>query len=141
MTTETEGQEPNKGGRPALYTDPELFEAKIEQYFDQCEEKGRIPTVAGLAFELGFVSRQSLLDYEKRDGFSCAVQRARLRIEIDRSERLVSKEAYTPGLPMDLASNHGWITGKNENDHKSSDRSMSPASWRELATGDAKQED
>lgn len=104
----------SKGGRPRLYDDPVLFEAKIEQYFDLCEEKGRIPTIAGLAYELGFVSRQSILDYERDERFSGAVSRARLRIEADRSERLVHKEKYTPGLPMDLASNHGWVTGRGE---------------------------
>ncbi len=106
--------EPDKGGRPRHYDDPVLFELKIEQYFDLCEEKGRIPTIAGLAYELGFVSRQSILDYEKDKRFSGAVSRARLRIEADRSERLVHKDKYTPGLPMDLASNHGWITGRGE---------------------------
>ncbi|WP_300396397.1 terminase small subunit [Henriciella sp.] len=110
--------EKNKGGRPRLYDDPALFEAKVEQYFDKCDdaEKPRIPTVAGLAYELGFASRQSLLDYEKDERFSCAVSRARLRIEMDRSERLVSKDQYTPGLPMDLASNHGWTTARTETD-------------------------
>lgn len=108
--------EKNKGGRPRLYDDPDLFEVKVEQYFDMCEANSKIPTVAGLAYELGFTSRQSILDYEKDKRFSGIVSRARLRIEADRSERLVSKDQYTPGLPMDLASNHGWTTARTETD-------------------------
>ena len=46
-------------GRPCLYTDPLLFEAKVEQYFDQLARDGldSIPTVAELAYFLGFSDR------------------------------------------------------------------------------------
>ena len=94
-------------GRPALYDDPELMEVKIEQYFDQLEE-GKPPTVPGLCFHLGFASRQSFLDYEKREAFSCTIKKARLRIEMDRAERLVSGGTPTAGLIFDMVNNHGY---------------------------------
>ena len=112
---ETEGL--NLGGRPRVWDHPEEMAKAAERYFADCEERDRIPTIAGLAFHLGFASRQSLYDYAKDERFSDTVSRVRLLIEADRSERLVSKDKYTPGLPMDLASNHGWITSKNANEH------------------------
>lgn len=107
----------NLGGRPRMYEDSEEFAADAEAYFDKCEADDRIPTIAGLAYHLGFASRQSLYDYAEDTRFSDTISRVRLLIEADRSERLVSKDKYTPGLPMDLASNHGWYTAKNANEH------------------------
>ena len=96
------------GGRPRLYNDPLVMEAKIDQYFDDVESKEKVPTVPGLCFFLGFSSRQSFLDYEKYDGFSGTIKRARLRIECDRTERLVSSGTPTAGLIFDLVNNHGY---------------------------------
>lgn len=93
---------------PALYTDPLLMEAKIDQYFEEQEAKAKPPTVAGLCYFLGFESRQSFLDYEKREAFSCTIKKARLRIEMDRAERLVSSGTPTAGVIFDLTNNHGW---------------------------------
>ena len=91
-----------------LYSDPLLMEAKMDQYFADREADKKPPTVAGLCFFLGFESRQSFLDYEKREAFSCTIKKARLRIEMDRAERLVSSGTPTAGVIFDLTNNHGW---------------------------------
>ncbi len=98
----------NKGGRPALYDDPLVMEAKIDQYFDDVDARGAIPTVPGLCLFLGFSSRQSFLDYEKRELFSCTIKKARLTIEVDRTERLIKSGTPTAGLIFDLVNNHGY---------------------------------
>ena len=98
----------NTGGRPPLYDDPLVMEAKIDQYFDDLEENCKPPTIAGLCFFLGFSDRHALSEYEKREGFSATVKKARLRIEVDRSERLISSGTPTAGLIFDLTNNHGW---------------------------------
>ena len=110
-----------KWGRPRIYDDPEAFADKVQSYFDNVvDASGRPPTLPGLCAHLGFNSRDTLYEYGKRDGFSDAVTRAKLLIEQDRAERLVLKDEYTPGLPMDLRVNHGWedpqkheLTGKD----------------------------
>jgi hypothetical protein len=84
------------------------MEAKIDQYFDDLEKNGKPPTIAGLCFFLGFSDRHALSEYEKREGFSATVKKARLRIEVDRSERLISSGTPTAGLIFDLTNNHGW---------------------------------
>ncbi|NRA30394.1 MAG: hypothetical protein HRU11_09035 [Parvularculaceae bacterium] len=106
----------SEAGRPRLYDDPLLFEAKVNQYFDTLPVGGlgSIPTVAGLALFLGFSDRHSLGEYGKREGFSATVKRAKTLIEQDRSQRLVSKDHYTPGLQMDLVSNHGWTSDRSK---------------------------
>ncbi len=93
-------------GRPPLYSDPLVMEAKIDQYFDGLEDGG-IPSVAELAFHLGFSYRQALCEYEKKPEFSNTVKKAKLRIEIDRTKRLLSGP-NTAGVIFDLTNNYGW---------------------------------
>lgn len=114
-------------GRPRMYNDPLVLEAKIDQYFDGLEES-EPPTLAGLCLFLGFSDRKSLDEYRNYDGFSPTVSRAKLRIEADRSKRLAVKELYTPGLPMDLAANHGWVTERSDN-RNTHDVKLSKVSW------------
>ncbi len=97
--------ERNKGGRPPLYSDPLVMEAKIDKYFDSLE--GDIPSVAELAFELGFASRNALWEYEQKPEFSDTIKKAKLRIEVDRTKRLLSGP-NTAGVIFDLTNNYGW---------------------------------
>ena len=48
----------------------------------------QVPTITGLCYFLGFQSRQSFYDYEKRDGFSYTIKRARLFMEQHYEEML-----------------------------------------------------
>jgi hypothetical protein len=74
----------NEGGRPSLYTDPAELSKNIEAYF---KDNNKI-TICGLAYHLGFVSRQSLSDYENRIEFSDIIKRAKLRVEMSYEEKL-----------------------------------------------------
>jgi len=82
----------DKGGRPPLFNTPEEMEMKIKQYFDDCPDKKTIQvglkaievpaiTITGLCIFLGFESRQSFYDYEKIEGFSYIIKKARLKVE------------------------------------------------------------
>jgi len=82
----------NKGGRPPFFTDPMEMEEMINKYFTYCPDKRtmivgdktmEIPvfTICGLAYYLGFESRQSFYAYEEKIEFSYIIKRARLRIE------------------------------------------------------------
>lgn len=96
-------------GRPRLWPEPKAFEAKILEYFEAQKEDGKPPTIAGLCYFLGFSDKQALTAYEGYgDDFSLPVKKARLRIEQDRSERLLGKDTFTPGVIFDLKNNHGW---------------------------------
>ncbi len=97
-------------GAPANFDTPEELQVKIEEYFNQ----ESIPTITGLAYFLGFESRQSFYDYEKRDSFSYTIKRSRLRMEGKYEERLFSNA--NAGAIFALK-NFGW-TDKHEIDQK-----------------------
>jgi len=93
----------NNGGRPALFVNKEDLQKKIDEYFnDGANERDfivgsgskqqviklKVFTLTGLAYYLGFESRQSLYDYEKLIEFSYTIKRARLRIEMNYEENL-----------------------------------------------------
>jgi len=113
------------GGRPRKFTEVEKMQARIDLYFDDCEARGKPPTIAGLAYSLGFEDRHALAEYEKRDEFSATVKKARLRIEQDRAERVLDKDRFTAGVIFDLKANHGWKDTVHV-DNTSSDGSMTP---------------
>lgn len=96
-------------GRPRKYDDAAVLTERIDAYFDELDGTGKPPTLAGLCYFLGFQDKQALSEYEGYgEEFSLPVKRARLRIESDRSERLLGRDTFTPGVIFDLKNNHGW---------------------------------
>ena len=65
------------GGQPRRYEAPGDLQAAIEEYFATAKKL----TITGLAYELGFESRQSFYDYEGLPEYSYIIKRARLKIE------------------------------------------------------------
>jgi hypothetical protein len=98
-------------GKVKKYPTPEGLQKAIDDYFESCwidkvtevtgkdgkctmstvRYQNRPYTVAGLCHYLGFVSRQSFQDYEKRAEFRDTIKRARLKIEMYHEEELCSK--------------------------------------------------
>lgn len=119
----------NVGGRPPMFETHEDLERAIDDYFNNGVKTRKIlvgpkdnkklkeievPTITGLCYYIGFDSRQSFYDYEKRDGFSYTVKRARLFIEQEYEEQL--QHGNTTGAIFALK-NMGW-TDRNEIDMK-----------------------
>lgn len=72
----------NSGGRPAMYDTPEELMAVVVDFFDYCKREEIKATITGLTLYLGFCSRASLDDYEKRgDEFSYIIKRSKLAVE------------------------------------------------------------
>lgn len=67
------------GGRPPMFETPEDFQKKVDEYFVSVKED--VTTITGLALYLGFESRQSFYDYEKKEGFTYIVKNARMKVE------------------------------------------------------------
>lgn len=116
------------GGRPPMYETPEQLQDAIDLYFTEGVKKKSViigkapnqseiiipvPTITGLCNYLGFESRQSFYDYEKRDGFSYTIKRARLFIEQEYEEMLA---LGNPTGAIFALKNFGW-TDKQEVDH------------------------
>ena len=120
----------NLGGRPPIFKTPEDLKQKISDYFNQGMKKRtvligkapnqitieiEVPTITGLCYYLGFESRQSFYDYEKKQEFSYAIKRARLSIEVEYEEQL--QHGNTVGAIFALK-NMGWydrqeLTGRD----------------------------
>lgn len=116
------------GGRPPIYDTPEELQEKIDLYFregvkqktvvigkapNNYEVQIPVPTITGLCIFLGFESRQSFYDYEKREGFSYTIKKARLFIENEYEEMLAV--GNTTGAIFALK-NFGWVD-KQEIEH------------------------
>lgn len=108
---------------------PKQFAAGFEEYCALCDEKGRHPTASGLAWHLGFASRQSLHDYKKDPDYAEIVGRAMLFVECGYEQQLA--DGRGDGGIVFALKNFGW-SDKQELDHTSSDGSMSPRSIEEI---------
>lgn len=105
------------GGRPAMFKTQKALQKKINEYFKNCPDKKTITTklgevievpiftISGLAYFLGFESRQSFYDYENKEGFSYTIKRARLFIEKEYEKLL--QENNCAGIIFALK-NLGW---------------------------------
>lgn len=112
------------GGRPALYNNPEDLREAIESYFEQVE--GQPITITGLCLFLGFESRQSFYDYEKREGFSYIIKKARLRVE--NHYEMSAQFAKQPTFHIFALKNMGW-SDKQEHDHTTKGEAINTVTW------------
>lgn len=113
----SEGQK--TAGQPAKYSDPGLMQSAIDLYFATCEAEKKRPLITGLALSLGFESRQSFYDYEKRPEFSYIIKTARLRVEMGYEESLQNNNCTGAIFAL---KNMGWRdkveTGFTDNEGK-----------------------
>ena len=97
------------GGRPPKYKTPDQLKHAIQKYFRRADKQEKPYTIPGLALFLGFISRQSIIDYEKRDKeYSFPIKKARTRIEAQRNEMLLDAKGNPAGKIFDLKNNFGW---------------------------------
>jgi hypothetical protein len=132
-----------KVGRPPKYESADELQQAIQHYFDNPPTKTVIVgkgenahevelpvlTISGLAYELGFESRQSFYDYEQNKEFSYTIKRARLFIENDYEKQL--QVGNTVGAIFALK-NFGW-TDKQELDHTTKGQSITGFDYSKLS--------
>lgn len=94
-------------GRPLKYTSVEEMQKDIDEYFAYCDENNKPYTVSGLAYALG-TNRQTLINYEAKDGFFDTIKGAKARIEMFNEELLYNKDVSTTGVIFNLKNNYGW---------------------------------
>jgi len=94
-------------GRPLKYETEEELQEAVDAYFLKCANADpQVPlTITGLAYELGFESRQSIYDYEKKGAFSYTIKRARLYIESSYEGNL---HKGAPAGSIFALKNFGW---------------------------------
>lgn len=95
-------------GRPPKYKTPEEMQTVIDKYFVTAEK----PTVCGLALELDFVDRHSILDYQHKNKFTATIKKAKMRIQKHYEEYLTGHNAAGPIFAL---KNFGWRDTQNIN--------------------------
>lgn len=112
----------------AKYSEADEMQRVINEYFENCDGEylldsdgdhvmdkqgrpirinDRMPTVTGLAYWLGFTSRQALLGYEGREKFTTTLRRAKMRCEEYAERRLYDRDGQR-GAEFSLRVNFGW---------------------------------
>lgn len=102
----------NKGGRPRKYKSPEEFDAKVNEYVEQCRRDEEPMTWTGLALFMGFAGRVCIDEYLEYEGFSYSVKRAKTIVENAYEKRLHSGNAAGPIFAL---KNFGWTDSQHVN--------------------------
>lgn len=105
--------EKHPGGRPLKFESVEKLQEKIDGYFENCEKMVLPHTVTGLAVWLN-TTRDTLMDYQKRDQFSDTIKKAKLRCEAYAEKELYLNKCATG--PIFALKNFGW-KDKRETEH------------------------
>ena len=83
------------------------LEEQIEKFFRECDEKGDIYTLSGLAYYLD-MDRKTLLTYSKEQEYFHTINRARRKVELAIEKRLLSDKGGATGAIFNLKNNFGW---------------------------------
>src|SRR5574344_655238 len=97
----------NKGGRPKKYSELELFQKKTDEYFKMCDEKEKPYTITGLCLYLD-ICRDTLIEYEKREGFIDTIKRAKNKVENYVEENSLMGKLNPTVSIFNLKNNFGW---------------------------------
>lgn len=101
-STDNVSTEKHAGGRPPKWETVEELQKGIDDYFDTTGKEEW--TVTGLALHLD-TSRDVVLDYQEKDGFSYAIKKAKLKVE--NSYELDLKKSGRTGTIFAMK-NFGW---------------------------------
>ena len=107
-------------GRPKKYTDVEIMQEKIEEYFSYADKGEHIDTVEGLAYWLD-MDRESILNYEKDEQFFGTIKKAKARI-LSSLQEMAATGGYNATMAIfNLKNNYGYADQHEivqENTHK-----------------------
>jgi hypothetical protein len=96
-------------GRPPKFRNAKKLQEKIDAYFAKCKRDKEPLTITGLTMALGFLSRQSLLDYAERnegkEQYADIIKKAKLRVEHSYE---LKTNSPNPGGAIFVLKNFGW---------------------------------
>ena len=98
------------------FNDPEQLKNDIEEFFIQCKEENRVPTITGLAVHLD-TTRLTLLDYENeivkklpehiKHEISNTIKKDKQRVQAEYEQALFDR-GKTTGAIFTLKNNFNW---------------------------------
>ena len=101
-------------GRPRKYTESEIMQKKINNYFEECDKNNEPYTITGLCLVLD-ICMDTLLEYTKNEEFSDTIKKAKLKVENYLEKHLITDNSTT-GIIFNLKNNFGW-KDKQELEH------------------------
>lgn len=93
-------------GRPLKFKTPGELQEKVDTYFDTCNQLGEPYTITGLALALD-TSRETLVNYEKKDTYFDTIKRAKLKCQ-NYAEKFLYTSRNVTGAIFNLKVNYGW---------------------------------
>ena len=96
-----------------FYDNPKQMQDKIDSYFKECDDNKKPYSIEGLTLYLGFAATESLLNYEKTEGYEgcfSIIRKAKLKIQQQRVEWGASDK----GNPSFIR----WILINNSKEYK-----------------------
>lgn len=110
LRNDYEGDEPNLGGRPRLYTSSDQFNEAVDAYYQAVQQIPNEPlTITGLCLFMGFSGRRAMFKYASYDGFGHAVARARTMIEYGYEKAVIVDKNNAAGrLLSSIAGDDFW---------------------------------
>jgi len=102
-------------GRPLKFKSTEQIEKLAEEYFKECDEKGKPYTMTGLAIALD-TDRQTLVNYGNKEEYFDTIKRIKIKVE-NYAENCLFENKNTAGVIFNLKNNYGWVD-KQEVDTK-----------------------
>lgn len=108
-------------GRPMKFGSPEELEQLVESYFEDCKQRNEPPFICELAVWLD-TSRETLSNYEEKDGYFDTIKRAKQRCESAVEKGMMTGKLNATASIFNLKNNYGWedkvvkqIQGDEEN--------------------------
>lgn len=96
-----------KAGRPSKFNNPEEVRKKGMVYIRKCQKEEKPITVTGLCLELG-ITRETLMNYERRDEFFDTIKRLKLFVENYAEENLFNSNGRSVVGAIFSLKNFGW---------------------------------
>lgn len=122
-----------KKGKPLILKTPEECQIAINKYFQKCENAGRYPCFAQLAYELG-IDRRTIYNYEKRDAYFHIIKNARSYIIAKLEEKLINTNQNCTGAIF-IAKQYGY-RDKQEIEHNITNYKNISKELQEIAKND-----
>ena len=92
------------------YKDEASLIKGIEEYFKDCDKREKPYTMTGLAYWLG-ITRQTLINYSKRDLFFTPIKRAKEKVQQQIEENILDGTFNTTAGIFNLKANYKWDDG------------------------------
>jgi len=104
-------ENPQPAGRKPKFEASEDMGQRIQEYFDECDSRGKPYTISGLAYHLDMTT-QALRDYQAKPEFLCVIK-AKQKVERSVEERLFTASATGSIFWL---KNHAGYKDKTEQD-------------------------